>query len=53
MYWDADVMEIDSDSPDTGKINNKNATAGIDHFFDPVKHVKGDKCGWCRCISCM
>jgi hypothetical protein len=54
MYRDVNIMDIDSDSTDPEtKKKNKNAKADIDHFFGPVKHVKGDKCGRRRCKSCM
>ncbi|KIL57983.1 hypothetical protein M378DRAFT_15854 [Amanita muscaria Koide BX008] len=46
MYQDVNVMEIDSDSPDPSKKNkNKNAKADIDHFFQPIVHIKGEKRG--------
>jgi hypothetical protein len=54
MYRDVNVMDISSDSTDPElKKKNKNAKADIDHFFEPVKHVKGDKRGRRRCKSCM
>jgi hypothetical protein len=54
MYQDVNVMEIDSDSTDPEKKNkNKNAKADINHFFELVKHIKGDKRGWRRCKSCV
>jgi hypothetical protein len=56
MYRDVNVIDIDddSDSPDPEKKNkNRNATADIDHFFEPVKHFKGDKRGRRQCKSCM
>lgn len=54
MYRDVEVMEIDSDSPDADmKSKNKNAKADINHFFEPVKHFKGDRRGRRQCKSCM
>lgn len=56
MYRDVSVMDIDSDSesPDPAKKNkNKNPKADIDHFFEPIKRLNGDKCGRRRCKSCM
>lgn len=54
MYQDVNVIDIDSDSPKPEKRNkNKDATADINHFFEPVKHYKSKKCGWWQCKSCM
>lgn len=53
MYCDVNIMEIDSNSEsqaDPAKKNkNKDPMADIDHFFNPVKHLNGDKhrqCQW-------
>ena len=53
LYQDVAVMEIDSDSSDSEKRNkNKNPKADIDQFFDPVRHMKGDKHGRRQCKTC-
>ena len=56
MYQDVIVLEIDSDSTDPknkNKNKNKNPKADIEHFFEPAKHVKGDKKGWQLCKTCV
>ena len=54
MYKDVNVMDIDSDTPsNTMKKNKKNLTADLNQFFEAVKHMNGDKCGWCQCKLCV
>jgi hypothetical protein len=54
MYQDVVVLDIDSDLTDPeNKNKNKNPKADIDHFFEPAKHVKGDKKGRRLCKTCL
>jgi hypothetical protein len=52
MYEDVVVLDIDSDSTDPENKNKKNPKADIEHFFEPAKHVKGDKKGRRLCKTC-
>jgi hypothetical protein len=54
MYKDVNVMEISSDDQSNSQPKNKrNPTTDIEQFFEPAKHVKGDKRGRCQCKACM
>jgi hypothetical protein len=54
MYQDVNVVDVNSDSePNLEKKNkNKNSKADIEHFFTPIKHIKGDKQGRHLCKTC-
>jgi hypothetical protein len=54
MYNDVNVMEIDTDTPsETEKTKNKkNHMADLEQFFEPARHMKGDKRGRRRCKIC-
>jgi hypothetical protein len=55
MYQDVIVLDIDSDSTDpenNNKNKNKNPKADTKHFFEPAKHIKGDKKGRRLCKTC-
>ena len=46
MYKDVNIMEISSDDQSNSQPKNKrNPTADIEQFFEPARHVKGDKQG--------
>lgn len=53
MYKDVNIMEISSDDQsDSQPKNKRNPTADIEQFFEPARHVKGDKRGRRRCKAC-
>jgi hypothetical protein len=53
MYKDVHVMEITSgDESDDKPKNKRNPTADIDKFFEPTKHIKGEKRGRRQCRAC-
>ena len=53
MYKDVNIMEISSDDQSDSRPKNKrNPTADIEQFFEPARHVKGDKRGQHQCKAC-
>lgn len=54
MHRDVHVTEIFDDNDDTSPdtLNKKAPTADVDHFFEKVPLVEGEKKGCRRCLSC-
>ena len=52
MHEDVQVIDIESDTEDTGRRNKSNPTADIDEFWEKVPHKKGDNKGHRKCLTC-